>query len=175
MSVLVDLGIIEDSSKIWWDIRPSHQYPTLETHIMDVSPRAEDALTLAAVTQCVLRMLWRLRARNQRWRIYDRFLIGENRWRAQRYGVTEGLIDFGANRIVPFPELMTELIEMIGEDADALGCRAEVERVLTIATEGTSAQRQRAVVAEATDAGADQDQATAAVVDHLIAEFHRDL
>ena len=48
-------------------------------------------------------MLWRLRTRNQRWRIYDRFLIGENRWRAQRYGVTEGLIDFGANEIVPFP------------------------------------------------------------------------
>ena len=145
VSVLIDLGIIEDSSKIWWDIRPSHQYPTLETRIMDVSPRAEDALTLAAVTQCVLRMLWRLRTRNQRWRIYDRFLIGENRWRAQRYGVTEGLIDFGANRIVPFPELMAELIEMIGEDADALGCRSEVERVLSIASDGTSAQRQRAV------------------------------
>ena len=81
-------------------------------------------------------MLWRLRTRNQRWRIYDRFLIGENRWRAQRYGVTEGLIDFGANTIVPFPQLMAELVEMIAEDADALGCRAEVERVLTIAAAG---------------------------------------
>jgi len=173
--VLVDLGIIEDSSKIWWDIRPSHRYPTLETRIMDVSPRAEDALTLAAVTQCLLRMLWRLRIRNQRWRIYDRFLVGENRWRAQRYGVTEGLIDFGANKIVPFPQLMAELIEMIAEDAEALGCRAEVERVLTIATDGTSAQRQRAVAAEATAAGADQDQSMAAVVTHLIEEFHHDL
>lgn len=175
VGVLVDLGIIEDSSKIWWDIRPSHRYPTLETRIMDVSPRAEDALTLAAVTQCLMRMLWRLRTRNQRWRIYDRFLIGENRWRAQRYGVTEGLIDFGANTIVPFPQLMTELVEMIGEDADALACRTEVERVLTIAESGTSAQRQRAVVAEAVAAGADQDTAMTAVVDHLIEEYHRDL
>lgn len=175
IGVLVDLGIIEDSSKIWWDIRPSHHYPTLETRIMDVSPRAEDALTLAAVTQSVLRMLWRLRVRNQRWRIYDRFLVGENRWRAQRYGVTEGLIDFGANEIVPFPQLMAELVSMIEEDAEALGSRAEVERVLTIATEGTSAQRQRAVAAEATAAGADQDAAMTSVVDHLIGEFHRDL
>ena len=70
---------------------------------------------------------------------------------------------------------MAELIEMIAEDADALGCRAEVERVLTIATDGTSAQRQRAVAAEATAAGADQSQAMAAVVDHLIEEFHHDL
>jgi carboxylate-amine ligase len=175
VGVLVDLGIIEDSSKIWWDIRPSNRYPTLETRIMDVSPRAEDALTLAAVTQCLMRMLWRLRIRNQRWRIYDRFLVGENRWRAQRYGVTEGLIDFGANEIVPFPQLMAELVEMIAEDADALDCRAEVERVVTIATAGTSAQRQRAVVAAATAAGADQDQAMTAVVDHLIEEFHHDL
>ena len=175
VGVLVDLGIIEDSSKIWWDIRPSHRYPTLETRIMDVSPRAEDALTLAAVTQCLLRMLWRLRIRNQRWRIYDRFLVGENRWRAQRYGVTEGLIDFGANKIVPFPQLMAELIEMIAEDAEALGCRAEVERVLTIATDGTSAQRQSAFAAEANATGADQDQAMTAVVEHLIEEFHHDL
>ena len=120
-------------------------------------------------------MLWRLRTRNQRWRIYDRFLIGENRWRAQRYGVTEGLIDFGANEIVPFPQLMAELVEMIAEDADALDCRAAVERVLTIATEGTSAQRQRAVAAEAAAAGADQDRAMRAVVQHLVDEFHHDL
>jgi carboxylate-amine ligase len=173
--VLVDLGIIEDSSKIWWDIRPSHHYPTLETRIMDVSPRAEDALTLAAVIQCLMRMLWRLRVRNQRWRIYDRFLIGENRWRAQRYGVTEGLIDFGANTIVPFPQLMAELVEMIAEDADALGCRAEVERVQTIAESGTSSERQRAVAEAAVAAGADQDRAMTAVVDHLIEEYHQDL
>lgn len=175
VAVLVDLGIIEDSSKIWWDIRPSHHYPTLETRIMDVSPRVEDALALAAVTQSVLRMLWRLRVRNQRWRIYDRFLVGENRWRAQRYGVTEGLIDFGANEIVPFPQLMAELIDMVSEDADVLGCRAEVEHVKTIAADGTSAQRQRAVFAAATAGGADRDAAMTAVVDHLIEEYHHDL
>ncbi len=70
---------------------------------------------------------------------------------------------------------MAELVEMIAEDADALGCRSDVERVLTIASAGTSAQRQRAVVAEATASGADQDQAMTAVVDHLIEEFHDDL
>ena len=53
-----------------------------------------------------MRMLWRLKTRNQRWRIYDHFLVGENRWRAQRYGVTEGLIDFGRGAVVPFEELV---------------------------------------------------------------------
>ncbi len=101
VTALTDLGLIEDSSKIWWDLRPSHQFPTLETRIMDVQPRLEHTLTLAALNQCLMRMLWRLRVKNQRWRIYDRFLIGENRWRAQRYGVTEGLVDFGRGEIVP--------------------------------------------------------------------------
>ncbi|GAB3603139.1 carboxylate-amine ligase [Microbacterium aureliae] len=175
VAVLTDLGIIEDSSKIWWDIRPSHSYPTLETRIMDVSPRLEDAVSFAAVTQSLMRMLWRLRAQNQRWRVYDRFLIGENRWRAQRYGVAEGLIDFGASTITPFPQLMEELVELVAEDSEALGCRDEVERVVAIASAGTSATRQRAVAAGAEAAGSDQNGAMTAVVDSLIEEFHEGL
>ena len=46
---LTDLGIIEDSSKIWWDMRPSHRFPTLETRICDASPRLSQTLTLAAL------------------------------------------------------------------------------------------------------------------------------
>jgi carboxylate-amine ligase len=86
---LIELGLIEDTTKIWWDLRPSHRFPTLETRICDVCPRLEDALCLAAVVQCLTRYLTRLRRQNVRWRIYDRFLINENRWRAQRYGVGE--------------------------------------------------------------------------------------
>ncbi|MBN9889011.1 carboxylate-amine ligase [Salipiger abyssi] len=169
VQVLVDLGLIEDASKIWWDLRPSSRFPTLETRIMDVQPRLEDTLMLAAVNQCLMRMLWRLRRRNQRWRIYENFLIGENRWRAQRYGVTEGLIDFGAARIVPFADLAEELIALLAEDAEALGCLAEIERMRRIVAEGNSSIRQRAA-AEA--AGGDGEARMRAVVGHLIEEFH---
>ncbi len=175
VGVIEDLGLIEDTSKIWWDIRPSHQYPTLETRIMDVSPRLEDALTLAALTQSLLRMLWGLRTRNQRWRSYGRFLIAENRWRAQRYGVDEGLIDFGVGEIVAFPQLADELIRLVEEDAVALECLEEVQRVREIAANGTSSTRQRAVAAASREAGHDRDQQMRAVVDHLIEEFHLDL
>ncbi len=175
VTALTDLGLIEDSSKIWWDLRPSHQFPTLETRIMDVQPRLEHTLTLAALNQCLMRMLWRLRVRNQRWRIYDRFLIGENRWRAQRYGVSEGLIDFGRGEIVPWPELADELIELIEEDAGILCCQNEVERVRDIVQGGTSAQRQRAVFEAAKAKGAGQEEQMRAVVAHLVEEFHTDL
>ena len=169
---LIDLGIIEDTTKIWWDLRPSHRFPTLETRIMDVSPRIEHALSLAAAVQAITRMLCRLRDRNLRWREYDRFLIAENRWRAQRYGITEGLIDFGEGRIRPMPELVNELIGMLAEDAEALGSMAEIARLNEIVDQGTSATRQRRVHAEALAAGDDPGRA---VVRHLIEEFMADL
>jgi carboxylate-amine ligase len=175
VDALVALGVIEDASKVWWDLRPSHSYPTLEARIMDAQPRLEDALTLAALTQSLMRMLWRLRLRNQRWRRYDAFLVGENRWRAQRYGVTEGLIDFGAGRITPFPELVEELIALVEEDAATLRCLAEVERARQIAAEGASASRQRHALTRAEEAGGDAEACMRAVVTHLVEEFHADL
>jgi carboxylate-amine ligase len=122
-----------------------------------------------------MRMLWRLRLRNQRWRRYDAFLVGENRWRAQRYGVTEGLIDFGAGRITPFPELVEELIALVEEDAATLRCLAEVERARQIAAEGASASRQRHALTRAEEAGGDAEACMRAVVTHLVEEFHADL
>ena len=175
VQVLIDLGLIEDSSKIWWDLRPSARFPTLESRIMDVSPRLEHALSLAALTQCLTRMLWRLSTKNQRWRIYDRFLLAENRWRAQRYGTGEGLIDFGRRAVVPMAELLEELIELVAEDGEALGCRAEIEGARDILKHGTSSTRQRLVYQDAIQAGDSHDEALRAVTRHLIEEFHADL
>ena len=173
--VLIDLEIIEDTTKIWWDLRPSHTFPTLETRICDVCPRLEHTLSLAALVQAVTRMLWRLRQSNQSWRRYDRFLISENRWRAQRYGTTEGLIDFGRREIVPMEELVEELVEMVEEDAGVMRSVREIERLREMMSGGTSSERQRAVLARAVEDGADPDGGRRAVVAHLIEEFHADL
>lgn len=170
--VLIELGVIEDTTKIWWDLRPSHRFPTLETRIMDVQPRLEDTLALAAMNQALVRMLCRLKERNLRWRQYDRFLIGENRWRAQRYGVGEGLIDFGDRSVKPMTELMNELMGMLAEDAEALGTLTDIARLRRIAETGTSSTRQRRAHAEALARGDDPGRA---VVSHLIEEFHADL
>jgi len=171
---LIELGVIEDTSKIWWDLRPLHSYPTLETRIFDVSPRLEHALSLAALTQALHRMLLRLRQRNLRWREYDRFLISENRWRAQRYGITEGLIDFGERTIRPFDPLLDEFIGLVSEDAEALGSLTEINTLWDISQGGTNATRQRQVHAEAMVSG-DQASAGRAVVRYLIEEFHMEL
>ena len=172
---LIEVGVIEDGSKIWWDMRPSSRFPTIEARICDVSPRMEMTLALSGVVQSLARMLWRLRTRNQRWRIYDTFLLAENRWRAQRYGTAAGLIDFGRHEIVDFETLLAELIDLIAEDAEALGCAAEVAALPRLLAEGTSAERQRRVLADAVEAGDSRDRALRTVVRHLIEEYHADL
>jgi carboxylate-amine ligase len=168
--ILVETGIIADTSRIWWDLRPSLRYPTLETRVMDCCTTLEDALSLAALNQCLIRMLWRLRRANQRWRMYSHLLLGENRWRAMRYSFDAGLLDLGQQRIVPFAELLEELIALVREDAEALGCVAEVERLRDILTRGTSAHRQRQIYERAKLEGAGDSEALRAVVDWLVAE-----
>ncbi len=175
VQTIINTGAIQDSSKIWWDLRPSSRFPTLETRICDNSPRMEHTLTLAAIIQCLTRMLWRLRKKNQRWRVYESFLIGENRWRAQRYGISEGLIDFGRGEVVPFAYLLEELIELLAEDAEALGCVAELENARHILAEGNSSDRQRRVYASEFESSGSDDKAMRAVIGSLIEEFSADL
>jgi carboxylate-amine ligase len=175
VAALTDLGVIEDSSKIWWDLRPSSRFPTIESRICDVQPRLEHTLTLAALTQALTRMLSRLATNNQRWRIYDNFLLSENRWRAQRYATREGLIDFGRHEIVPMSELVTEMLGLVEEDAAFFSSTEEVERSREILNTGTSSVRQRQAYQDAISNGQDENQALQAVVHHLIEEFHADL
>ena len=173
VDALIGAGLIEDATKLWWDIRPSHRYPTLEMRITDVCTRLDDAISVAALFQCVLRMLYRLKKKNQRWRQYSPMLIEENRWRAQRYGLDEGLVDFGRGEIVPCATLLDEIIELVHEDSEALGCVEEIKHLRKIMKNGTSGHRQLATYAQAIKKGASQHDALIKVVDMLIRETRK--
>lgn len=168
VGILIDAGLIEDSTKIWWDLRPSGRYPTLETRVMDVCTRLDDTVALASLLQCILRMLYRLRTNNQRWRIYTPMLIRENRWRAMRYSFDEGLIDLAKGTVVPFEDLLDELLSLVAQDARALGCVNELAGVRDIVTRGTSAHRQLKDYELERANGATAEDALKSVVDTLI-------
>jgi carboxylate-amine ligase len=95
-------------------------------------------------------------------------LVEENIWRAQRYGIEGSLMDFGIGALVPYAELVEELIDLVHEDAVELGCLAEVEHARDIVARGTSADRQLRAYREALDGGADEETALQRVVDLLI-------
>ncbi|MGH6736605.1 MAG: carboxylate-amine ligase [Methyloceanibacter sp.] len=170
VDLMVSAGLIEDATKIWWDMRPSARFPTLEMRLTDVCPLVEDGVCIAALYLCILRMLYRLRRQNQRWRHYPPFLVRENRWRAQRYGIEQGMVDFGKGAIVPFAHLLEELFELVAEDAAYFGCVAEVKHARTILQRGTSADRQLARYEAVKALGGSEEAALVAVVDEIVEE-----
>ena len=99
--MLVDAGLVEDSSTIWWDVRPHGIFPALEMRIANIYTRMEDGITIAAIYASLLAMLTRLRHGNQRWRVHSNMLVRENRWLAKRQGYDGGLVNFGCGERVP--------------------------------------------------------------------------
>ena len=170
VEVLVGAGLIEDATKLWWDIRPSLNFPTLEMRVSDMCTRLDDAMTIAAIYQSMLAYLYRLRRNNQRWRTYPPGMIEENIWRAQRYGSSGSLVDFGRGELVPMPELIEEFIELLAQDAVELDTRDEIRHARTIVSEGTSAHRQLATYEKALSEDASKHEALQAVVDELIVD-----
>jgi carboxylate-amine ligase len=168
VELLVSAGLIEDATKLWWDLRLSARFPTLEMRITDVCPLLADGISIAALFRCILRMLYRLRRQNQRWRHYPPFLVRENRWRAQRYGIEQGLVDFGKGALVPFPVLLEELFDLVAEDAAYFGCVAEVKHAREILARGTSADRQLARFEAVKELGGSEQAALVAVVDGIL-------
>lgn len=165
---LVTAGAIEDGSKIWWDLRPSAKFPTLEMRITDVCPLLEDALSIAALYQCLLRRLARLKRANLKWRVYPDLLVQENRYLAARHGVKGQLVDLGKSKMISFALLIDEIIELVEEDAQALECVQEVHHARKIIARGSSANQQLATFDSAITNGADEREALCQVVDQII-------
>ena len=142
---LVRTKCIPNGSKIWWDARPHHAYPTLEFRICDVSTRVDEAICIAAIFQAIVAKLWKLRRDNMTFRIYPSDLIEENKWRSVRYGLDGNLLDLGKQQEMPARELVHEMLAWFIDDVvDELGSRREVEYGYRILKEGTSADRQLA-------------------------------
>jgi carboxylate-amine ligase len=163
LKILIATNSVPNGSKIWWDVRPHHTFPTLEFRICDVFTRVEEAVCIAAILQALVFKLWKMRRDNTTFRVYSSSLIDENKWRAVRYGLDGNLIDFGKEIELPAPTLIRELIEwFLGDVVDDLGTRTEVEYAFQILENGTSADRQIRTF--------DRTGDLKAVVDQLIVE-----
>jgi carboxylate-amine ligase len=175
LDMLIRNGVIEDASKMWWDVRPNPHYPALEVRVMDSCTSIDDAASLAALVVSLARRLYRLKLENRTWRIYPNMLIAENRWRAMRYSFDGELLDLARGELVAVAQLVRELIALTREDAAELGCLRELEHLETILEQGTSAHRQIRLYEEARAAGASGREALQAVVDFLVRETRANL
>ncbi|MDX1696759.1 MAG: carboxylate-amine ligase [Thiohalobacterales bacterium] len=175
IAILQQAGVMEDATFIWWDLRISERYPTLETRIADMCTRLDDTAAIAALTQSILHYLYRMQSGGADMPVLSRFLVDQNRWRAMRYGYDEGLIDFNAARVVPVSDLLADLVETVRPDAEALGCSRELEQALEIPVRGSSAHSQLAIYQAALGEGLEPTEALNRVVDWLVEETVRGL
>ena len=140
---LVLSGVMEDSSHVWWAIRPSLKYPTLELRAPDCCTRVDDTVAIAALYRALIRHLYYDRRHNSDLGVVGRAIAVENKWRAQRYGVQGTFVtEAGA---VTVRDMLERVIQLTAEDAKALGCEAEVADCRHIVAAGSSADRQLGV------------------------------
>ncbi len=162
VDLLIKTKCIDNGKKIWWDIRPHPFFNTLEVRVCDIPMRLDETVAIAALIQATVAMLYDLHASNKSYRIYGRSLIMENKFRASRYGIQGKLIDFGKEEEVPVRDLMLEYLDLIGDAADELGSRDEIEYIHQMLKMGTGADRQLKVFEETGD--------LKKVVDYMVSE-----
>lgn len=162
INLLISTGSIDNGKKIWWDLRPHPVFGTLEFRVCDITTKVDECIALAAIMQAFIVKFYKMFEDNTTFRVYRRALINENKWRAQRYGLDGKLIDFGKRTEVEAKALVHEMVAFVDDVVDELGSRKDVEYLLTMCDQGSSADRQLAVFKETND--------LKSVVDNLIAE-----
>jgi carboxylate-amine ligase len=164
VSALVKAGVMEDSSYVWWSMRPSLKHPTLELRAPDCPTLADDSIAIAALYRSLARRLTRNPELNRGINAVTRAIVVENKWRAQRYGVRGTFV--GEHGAITVAGMMEQVLEEAAGDAIALGCFDEIGRCRTIVGAGTSADAQMAVF-EAHGKTESRDRALDAVTDWI--------
>lgn len=170
IDTLIEARAIENSSYVWWIIRPSLKHPTLELRVADSCTRVDDTLAIAALYRCLVRRLVRDPTLNAGQTGASRAINEENGWRAQRYGIHGSFVDEATRSAMPVRQMLDETLALVADDAKALGCESELDLCRWIIARGTSADRQLSLYTEALGRGLSGRDALGEVVDWLSAE-----
>jgi glutamate---cysteine ligase / carboxylate-amine ligase len=153
VDAMVMSGAMPDASHLWWAIRLSQKYPTLELRAADCCTRLDDAIALACLYRALACFLYRHPEHNAEIDVVDRSIAAENKWRAQRYGAQGSFVT--RSRAVTVADMLDRILEMVAPDADVLGCAEELEHCRLIVAEGTSADAQLRIFTENEHDGAE--------------------
>lgn len=156
---LTAAGFIPDQTFLWWAIRPSLKYPTLELRISDCCTDWRDAIAIAALYRCLVHALVLDPTIGAAWEDHHYLLNQENRWQAIRYGLGASILDPVSGATKPLRQCVREIVVRLATNAAALSCERELRDVLRILEQGTSAERQTAVHAAAVARGAGHAEA----------------
>jgi carboxylate-amine ligase len=150
---MVETGFIKTIREIWWDVRPHHNFGTVEVRICDMPPTLRHVLGLTALTQCLVHDLSEEIDRGTYQYNCHPFLIRQNKWRACRYGLDARLVDPQTFQSVPARKLVHNLLDRLERRARELGCLEQLEIVRAMTEEPTGSVIQKEIYRETGDLG----------------------
>lgn len=163
---MIDIGAIEDPSKLYWDVRLSSRFRTIEFRVADACSTIDTAVMLTGLIRALVSTLNAQVLRNEPVFLPRPEVIRVAHWQAARYGLSGNLIDVIAQRQIPAPMLITQLLDFVRPALEEAGDWQEVSNLVhDTLNYGNGATRQLAIY--------EQTRSVKDVVDFIIAETVR--
>ncbi len=137
LNQMIETGFIKTVREIWWDVRPHHNFGTIEVRICDMPPSLHHVQGLTALIQCLVHDLSEEIDRGTYQYNCHPFLIRQNKWRACRYGMEASLVDPQSFESIPVRKVVHCLLDRLEDRAQDLGCSAQLEIARDLADQPT--------------------------------------
>ena len=161
---MVRTGVIDDSSELRWDVRPSPHWGTIELRACDSATNPTELAAFAAFAQCLVEWCSRRLDAGEEFAPLQPWYHRENKWRTARYGLDADVIRERDGAQSPVRDHVEELLSVFEPVASDLGCEGELAGIRQILDLGAGYQRQLRVAQAA-------DGDLTAVAKHMVAEF----
>ncbi len=148
---MIDTGFINTIREIWWDVRPHHNFGTVEVRVCDMPGNLEDTLAVAALIQCLVTSLSEEIDQGTYQTDSHPMMVQQNKWRAARYGNQSRLVDTYTYQSDSVAVLVERMAESLRPKAEELGCESYLRQCVAMARSPSAAQRQLDLLAETKD------------------------
>jgi carboxylate-amine ligase len=142
LGFMVDSGVLDDATYLWYDVRPHPELGTVEVRVCDSQTRLEHTLALTALIQAMVKELCEHFEAGSMLSPYPWQMLDENKWLAARHGLEGELVDLPSPDRVATKALARRLVERLREHAEDLGSSAELEGIDDLLRRGNGAERQ---------------------------------
>jgi carboxylate-amine ligase len=148
---MVDTGFINSIREIWWDVRPHHNFGTVEVRVCDMPGNLQDTLSITALIQCLVKALSDDIDQGAYQHDCHPMMVLQNKWRSCRYGLNAKLVDTYTYEAFSAKERVGQLVRRLRPEAEALGCTDYLESCLDIASRPSWSERQRSIYEQTQD------------------------
>lgn len=148
VSHMVDTGFINTIREIWWDVRPHHNFGTVEVRVCDMPGNLDDVLAIAAFTQCLVTALSDEIDEGTYQHDCHPMMVRQNKWRACRFGNKAQLVNSYTHEVQHVAKNVETLIQRLRPISQSLHCESHLERIQAISEGPSWADKQTSIFEE---------------------------